>query len=147
MSITSCSVNSNALCIKLLSSSSIPPSSVASSTIESNSSSVIPSASEDLKINDNNFFHKPNRKLNGVSTLTNIFKIGAENIANFSGDSFAILFGEISPKISTTIVVTAVDTLGPASSPNILTKSTVAKDALAIFTILFPIKIVDNKLS
>ena len=79
--------------------------------------------------------------------MTSIFKIGAENIANFSGDSFAILFGETSPKISTTTVVTAVDTLGPASAPNIFTNSTVARDALAILTMLLPINMVDNKLS
>ena len=40
-----------------------------------------------------------------------------------------------------------VDTLGPASAPSIFTNSTVARDALAILTMLLPINMVDNKLS
>ena len=125
----------------------MPPSCFASSTMDNSSSSVIPLSSVGLIIMDNIFFHCPNRKLNGVSSTISTFRKGAENMANFSGDSFAILFGVTSPKIKTIIVVTAVDTLGPTSSPSNFTKSTVAKDALAIFTILFPIRIVDNKLS
>lgn len=79
--------------------------------------------------------------------MTSIFNKGAENIANVSGDSFAILFGETSPKINTTTVVTAVETLGPASAPRNSTNNTVASEALAILTMLFPIKIVESKLS
>ena len=37
-------------------------------------------------------------------------------MANFSGDSLAMLFGEISPKISTTTVTEAVVTLAPVCS-------------------------------
>ena len=44
----------------------------------------------------------------------NTLKIGAENIANFSGDSFARLFGDISPKINTSTVITTVDRVTPA---------------------------------
>ena len=65
-------------------------------------------------------------------------------MANCSGDSLAILFGETSPKISTTIVVTTVDILAPASSPRSFTNMTVASDALAMLTMLFPIRIVDS---
>ena len=40
-----------------------------------------------------------NIKLIGVKTTIKRFIIGAENKANFSGQSFAILLGDISPKI------------------------------------------------
>ena len=74
-------------------------------------------------------------------TLSN----GAENMAKLSGISFAILFGEISPKISIRIVITIVDTVTPELPSNFVNK-TVAKDAVAILTILtilIGIKIVD----
>ena len=67
---------------------------------------------------------------------------GAETMAKLSGISFAILFGEISPKISIRIVITIVETVTP-ELPNNLVNKTVAKDAVAILTILLPIKIVD----
>ena len=40
---------------------------------------------------------------------------GVENIANFSGQSLAMLLGETSPKISTKIVSTMVEIVAPAS--------------------------------
>ena len=72
---------------------------------------------------------------------------GAAKRANASGDSFAILFGEISPNISTTTVVTRVDTPAPASSPRSFTNKIVARDVHPIFTILFPTRIVESRLS
>ncbi len=93
----------------MFSCSSMPPSCLASSTMDSNSSSVIPLSAPGLMTRDKSFFHCLNRKLNGVSKTIRRFKSGAENMANFSGDSFAMLLGDTSPKISTTIVVTAVD--------------------------------------
>ena len=68
-------------------------------------------------------------------------------MANCSGDSFAMLLGDISPKISTTTVVTSVEMLGPLSSPSSRTNSTVANEALAILTILFPMRMVDSSVS
>ena len=56
-------------------------------------------------------------------------------------------FARIALRHGTTTVVTAVETLGPASSPSILTKSTVASDALAMFTMLLPIRIVESSVS
>ena len=73
--------------------------------------------------------------------------IGAENIANFSGDSFAMLFGEISPKINTTTVITSVEIPAPISSPRSFTNKIVAREEHPILTILLPIRIVDNRLS
>ena len=73
-------------------------------------------------------------------------KNGALNRANASGCSLARFLGEISPKISTMTVITAVDTDTPAS-PSTWVNTIVAREALAIFTILFPIKIVDSILS
>ena len=69
--------------------------------------------------------------------------MGVTAIANFSGIFLAILLGDISPKIRTNIVMTAVDNVTPRSPQN-LTKITVAKDADKIFTILLPTKIVVN---
>lgn len=45
------------------------------------------------------------------------------------GDSLAILFGDTSPKIRTTMVVTTVETLAPASSPRKRTKMSVEREA------------------
>ena len=72
--------------------------------------------------------------------------IGAENIASFSGQSFATFFGVISPKIRTRTVRTTVETVAPMS-PYSLTKSTVPIDAAARLTMLFPISIVESNLS
>ena len=47
--------------------------------------------------------------------------MGAENIANASGASFAMLFGVTSPKMSTMIVMAMVETVGPLS-PNCFDK-------------------------
>ena len=58
-----------------------------------------------------------------------------------------MLLGVTSPKIKTTMVMTMVATLGPCSSPNNFTKSKVATDAQAMFTILLPIKMVERRLS
>lgn len=69
--------------------------------------------------------------------------MGSANIANCSGISFAITFGVISPKISTTTVITMVESDTPAF-PKTRVKSTVAIEAAAIFTILLPIRIVDK---
>ena len=73
--------------------------------------------------------------------------IGAEKRANSSGDSFAKVFGEISPKISTTTVVTMVEREGPVSSPAQRINNTVATDADAILTMLLPMRMVDSNLS
>ena len=108
---------------------------------------MIPVSSSDLKICDNSFFHCANTKLSGVRIFTSTEMIGAENRANLSGDSFAILFGEISPKIRTSTVVTIVETLAPFASPSIFTNKIVASEDDKIFTILFPIRIVDKRLS
>lgn len=75
-----------------------------------------------------------------------VLRKGAENTAKRSGQSFAIFWGEISPKISTTTVTTTVDTVAPIS-PQRRTNNTVPKEAVAIFTILFPIRIVKISLS
>ena len=75
------------------------------------------------------------------------FIIGADIIANFSGDSFARLFGDISPNISTRTVIITVDTVAPISPPKIRTKSIVLIEESAIFTILFPISIVERRRS
>ena len=55
--------------------------------------------------------------------------------------------GEISPKMRTSTVVTIVETLAPFASPSIFTNKIVASEDDKIFTILFPIRIVDKRLS
>ena len=60
-----------------------------------------------------NFFHCVKIKFNGVKMIIKKLINGAENTANFSGKSFAILLGVISPKIKTTIVTTTVEIVAP----------------------------------
>ena len=71
---------------------------------------------------------------------------GAENMANASGLSFARLLGVISPKISTTTVITTVETVAPMS-PYRLTNRTVPMDAEAMLTMLLPIRMVESSRS
>ena len=75
------------------------------------------------------------------------FNIDAKAIANFSGDSLAMLFGEISPNSKITTVVTIVATPGPRASSKSAINNTVAMEEHKIFTTLFPTKIVESKLS
>ncbi len=73
--------------------------------------------------------------------------MGADIMAKLSAFSFAILLGDISPKISTTRVITMVDTVGPLASPRAFTKRRVEMVVLAMFTRLFPTKIVESSSS
>ena len=63
----------------------------------------------------NSFFQSEKIAFSGVKTQIKICSIGADSIAHCSAQSFAILFGEISPKISTTTVTTTVEIVAPAS--------------------------------
>ena len=120
----------------------IPPSFSASSAIVNISSSVIPECFCILNTLFMTFFHRQNKLFTGFKIMQKALSNGAETMAKLSGISFAILFGEISPKISIRIVITIVDTVTPELPSNFVNK-TVAKDAVAILTILLPIKIVD----
>ena len=73
--------------------------------------------------------------------------IGVANIANFSGDSLATLFGVTSPNISTITVIIMVEAVGPLPCPNAFMKSTVATDVAVILTILLPTRTLDSSLS
>ena len=57
-----------------------------------------------------------------------------------------MLLGEISPKIKTAMVITAVEMVAPFSS-NRPMKYTVPIDAKEMFTMLLPIKMVEISLS
>ena len=85
-------------------------------------------------------------KVNGVSIAMQKLMKGAENFAKASGFSLAMFLGVISPKMSTTTVITMVETAAPlwAISP---TNSTVAMAVIVIFTTLFPMRIVVSSLS
>ena len=67
-------------------------------------------------------------------------------MAKLSGLSFARLLGEISPKIKTTIVATIVERVAPYSGLS-SRKIAVATAVRPIFTRLFPIRIVESRLS
>jgi hypothetical protein len=84
--------------------------------------------------------------LSGISTYIKTLRIGVENIAKVSGVSFARLLGVISPKIKTRTVVAIVASVTP-ESPKYFVKITVAIDAEAMFTILFPINMLESTLS
>ena len=72
--------------------------------------------------------------------------MGAEKSAKLSGLFFAMVLGEISPKIKTTTVSTAVLTADAASlfSIRFANNSAPIEDA-SIFTMLFPISIAEIK--
>ena len=67
---------------------------------------------------------------------------GTTNIANLSGKSLATLLGVISPNISITIVITAVETEAPWL-PRYFVNTTTATDEAVMLTMLLPISIVD----
>ena len=72
--------------------------------------------------------------------------MGAEKEAKLSGDSFARLFGVISPKMRTVIVMTAVETVAPPE-PMSSTNQTVAMEESPILTMLFPTRMVESSVS
>jgi len=82
----------------------------------------------------------------GVKIKTKKRKSGAFLSAVNSGDSFAKVFGEMSPSKSTRIVITPVAMLTPFD-PNSPIKKAVASADAVIFTILLPIKTVERILS
>ena len=95
---------------------------------------------------ENSIFQSRNSRLTGVSRIRRKLMIGAENMANRSGDSFAMLLGEISPKIKHDHGGDQpLEMPGPASPPSSRTNSTVASEALAIFTILLPMRMVESR--
>ena len=76
---------------------------------------------------------------------------GATAIANRSGLSLARLLGEISPKMRTTTVITAVEmaeaALSQLVSVNRSINHKVATEDSRIFTMLFPTRMVESSLS
>ena len=75
--------------------------------------------------------------------------IGATNIATFSGNSFARVFGVISPKISTATVEIIVESVADKLSEFVIIELNKRVDIVASvrFTMLLPIKIVYSNLS
>ena len=67
--------------------------------------------------------------------------------AKASGLSLAKLLGRISPKISTSSVMPKVAMAGPLVGPHRAVAATVASEALAMFTMLLPIRMVEMVLS
>ena len=91
-------------------------------------------------------FHWEKRKFSGVKAHIRKRSIGAEKQAKRSAQSRATLLGEISPKISTASVTTTVEREAPAS-PKRWTKSSVPREAVAMFTILLPMRMVEIRRS
>ena len=86
------------------------------------SSTSIRSSSCDILLSElrrktfaSSFFQREKRAFSGVKIQIRICSIGAENMAHCSAQSLAMLFGEISPKISTTTVTTTVEIEAPIS--------------------------------
>ena len=99
-----------------------------------------------LKITESSFFHCANIQFIGVRIILSRFITGAAKEAKVSGCSLARLFGVISPKVKTVTVVTIVEIVAPYCPYRFINK-TVATAVLAIFTRLFPTKIVESRLS
>ena len=71
---------------------------------------------------------------------------GATPMAKVSGALLARLLGVISPKIRTITVVTTVETVAPPLASRVV-NHTVAREVIAILTMLLPTRIVDSSLS
>ena len=91
------------------------PSCSTSSTSINSSVWVIFLSPLTLNTLDSRRFQRVKRKFTGVSSHMKARMMGAENMAKRSGLSLARLLGEISPKISTTTVTTAVEIVAPIS--------------------------------
>ncbi len=85
--------------------------------------------------------------MRGRSRAMSSRRKGAENMANCSGNSLAMLLGEISPKIRITMVTTRVATAGPWASPSREMNSSVASEVDALLTTLLPMRMVDSSRS
>ena len=94
---------------------SMLPSCCTSSTSMSSSSCDILLSELRRKTFASSFFQREKTALSGVKTQMRTCRIGAENMAQVSAQSLAMLLGEISPKISTTTVTTTVEIVAPAS--------------------------------
>ena len=142
-------ISSNSMTLRSMALSllSMPPSCSASSTRVRSSSSVTPLSGAGRTSLERPFFSWVNRKFTGLSATISARIMGADIMAKLSAFSFAILLGDISPKISTTRVITMVDTVGPLASPRAFTKRRVEMVVLAMFTRLFPTKIVESSSS
>ncbi len=125
----------------------MPPPCWASSTMVSSSLSVTEWSELERNSLRSPRFSRVKRKFTGLSTTISTRMIGVENMAKPSAFSFARLLGQTSPKISTATVITMVETVGPAPSPKARVKSTVAMAVEAIFTRLFPTRMVDKSSS
>ena len=73
--------------------------------------------------------------------------MGAENMANCSGASLAMLLGETSPKMSTTMVITAVAITAPLRRFSPTVKNRVDREDAVRLTMLLPTRMVDSRLS
>ena len=123
-----------------------PPARISETSIPNSSSVNLGSFFPSLKRQKINFFHKPNRKLSGRKRLTRKRSGYAETQANVSGRRLASTLGVISPKMSTTIVSTTVETVGPICSPISEVKISVPILAEAILTMLSAISSVESTL-
>ena len=110
------------------------------------SSPVMPVSARGRNTRLSSFFHCKNSQFSGVKTTRNTRSSGAASMAKLSAFCLARLFGEISPKISTTTVITTVEMVTPLSPRN-LTNTTVAMDAEAMLTMLLPMRMVESSRS
>ena len=125
--------------------SMLPSCCTSFTSISSSSGDILLSASRWNTL-ASSFFHRENRAFSGISSQIRHRRNGAAVMAHSSAQSLAMLLGDISPKISTTTVTTTVDNVAPMS-PKLLTNSTVPREAMAMFTILLPMRMVDSSLS
>ena len=148
MSTTSRSSNSMTERISFVSSCFSVPPTCASSTIVMISSSVTMESFFSLNIFASSHLYPEKMIFTGYSSTLKNIRTGYPAMANFSGYTFAIIFGVISPTISTAIVVITVDTVADVAwfairNPNNMPESV----EVVMLTILFPTRIVESRLS
>jgi hypothetical protein len=78
-------------------------------------------------------FHPVKKMLRGKSTIIKKLITLAEKQANFSGTSLAMVLGVISPKISTTIVITRVETVF-AKPPSLIRDAKIIVPSVSLTT-------------
>ena len=136
-----------ALRMSWLSRSVNSPSFSASLTMVMSSPSVMVSSSRLWMNLPSSFFHWVNSQVSGVKRSISRLSTGDTAVAMVSGISLARLLGVTSPKISTTMVSTMVETVAPRSCPSIWVNRMVPMEAAAMLTILLPMRMVESSLS
>ena len=91
-------------------------------------------------------FQAESSQLTGIRMVTQARSAGAAAMAKRSGASLARVLGDISPRSSTSTVITTVERVTPRL-PNQPTNSTVARAVERMLTMLLPMRMEESRAS